>query len=233
MFVTTLSVAVLVFIACNRNHRPIIASVNVNPADSVYPGGTVLLKAVAVDDDNDPLTFTWRADAGTLSSNTGDSVVWTAPAAPTNATLTVICEDDKGGKDSTGVTLNVRGWRYDNVDETYDGPVAIPNPGTVEVNLDLSGSVPSSAFAESVWVTLEFDPDTLDGEFFKMWIIPPSGREILFWDNRTGPLEVDGEYLPGLNNEPVKGVWRLKIVREVAGEEGYLDAFNLDIDYRW
>jgi len=73
----------------------------------------------------------------------------------------------------------------------------------------------------------------LDGEFFEMRLYTPSGREILFWDNRTAPLGVDGELIPVLTDEPVKGNWRLKVIREVAGEEGVLDAFNLDIDYRW
>lgn len=62
----------------------------------------------------------------------------------------MVCDDGKGGTDSESVTLNVRAWRYDNVDETFDGPVAIPNPGSVEVSIDLTNEVPAGARAESV-----------------------------------------------------------------------------------
>lgn len=225
--------ALVVVTGCNRNHKPLIASITTSPADSVTPNGLVVLKVFASDADGDPLTFTWTATTGTLSATTGDSVIWTAPNAPGSGTVTVVCDDGKGGTDSESVTLNVRAWRYGNVDETFDGPVAIPNPGSVEVSLDLTNEVPAGARAESVWVTVEFDPDSLDGEFFEMRLYTPSGREILFWDNRAAPLVVDGELIPALTDEPVKGNWRLKVIREVAGEEGVLDAFNLDIDYRW
>ncbi|NPV13666.1 hypothetical protein HPY86_01875 [candidate division WOR-3 bacterium] len=225
--------AVLITTGCDSNNKPMIASITASPSDTATPGGVVLLKVYASDADDDPLTFTWTASAGTLSSTTGDSVLWTAPNSPGSATVTVVCDDGKGETDTETKTLNVRAWRIGNVDETFDGPVSIPNPGSVEVSLDLSNEVPQGALAESVWVTVEFDPDTLDGEFFEMRLVTPSGREVLFWDNRVSPLEVDGELIPGLADEPVKGNWRLKIIREVAGEEGVLDAFNLDIDYRW
>ncbi|MGQ9678232.1 MAG: Ig-like domain-containing protein [bacterium] len=226
-------VAMIVISGCNSNHKPLIAAIDANPADSVVPGGEVMLKVFATDADGDQLTCTWTASAGTLSATTGDSVYWTAPGTPGSANITVVCEDGNGGTDTKSKIINVRSWHYGNVDETFDGPISIPNPGSVVVNLDLSNEVPSGALADSVWITVEFDPDTVDGEYFEMVLITPAGREILFWDNRNGPLDVDDELIPALINESVKGNWRLKIVREVAGEECVLDAYNLNIDYRW
>lgn len=232
--VSTIVFAAIIFLSgCNSNHKPLIAAIEANPSDSVAPGGIVSLKVFASDADGDQLTFFWTTSAGTLSATTGDSVFWTAPDAPGSAIVTVVCDDGRGGTDTATKGLGIRAWRYGNVDETFDDPVSIPNPGSVEVSLDLSSEVPNGALADSVWITVEFDPDTVDGEYFEMRLIGPSGREILFWDNRTGPLNVDGELIPQLVNEPVKGNWRLKVAREVAGEECVLDAYNLDIDYRW
>ncbi len=232
--IATLLTTIVLVIGCGKNNqRPVVVNIIINPADSVPPGTLVSLKAVAADPDGDELTFNWLTDVGTLLLTSGDSVVWQAPDNPGTATVKVICTDGSGGVDTGIVSLHCRNWRYDNVEESYDGEVSLPNPGTVEVALNIGGSVSEFARVESLWITVNFEPDSLDGEFFQMWLISPSGQQVLFWDHRNGNIGVDGECVPGFTNEPVRGNWRLKITREVSGEEAYLEEFNLDIDYRW
>jgi hypothetical protein len=62
----------------------------------IWTGGTVGLVADAVDEDGDPLTFTWKATIGTFSpaSATGAVISWIAPSAPGTARITMSVTDD-------------------------------------------------------------------------------------------------------------------------------------------
>jgi peptidoglycan-associated lipoprotein len=71
------------------------------------PGQTSRLGATATDPDGDPLTYRWTPQAGTLNSQTGQNVVWTAPANPGNVQVCVTASDNRGGSADNCITLQV------------------------------------------------------------------------------------------------------------------------------
>ena len=71
------------------------------------PGATSRLGATATDPDGDPLTFRWTAQQGSLSAQTGQNTVWTAPQALGNYQTCVVAEDGRGGTAQNCVTLQV------------------------------------------------------------------------------------------------------------------------------
>ncbi len=62
----------------------------------IWTQGRVRLAANAVDEDGDPLTFTWKATRGTFDppSATGEVVYWVAPSTPGSARITMSVTDD-------------------------------------------------------------------------------------------------------------------------------------------
>lgn len=86
-------VCLLVLTACKtQNQAPQITKLTATP-DSVAVGGTSILKAVATDADNDSVSFTWQAAAGSLSPAVGDSTVWTAPQTEGIYSVSVVASD--------------------------------------------------------------------------------------------------------------------------------------------
>ncbi|MEO0077624.1 MAG: hypothetical protein ABIK86_01300 [candidate division WOR-3 bacterium] len=219
-------------LGCNANHAPILGTITVS-TDPCVPGGTVVLSISAADADGDPVMFSWAATAGTLSQSTGDSVLWTAPAFAGSATVSVVGNDGKGGSDSAVRTLDVREWLRGNADEYNDDSTYLPNPGTVQVELNLSGIVPTGAVVDSVRASAYFEPDTLDGIFFSVWVVGPSGKQQLVWDHVSADLEIDDVLVDNLVDEPACGKWYLKVTRDAAGEEAYIEEFGLDLYYRY
>ena len=71
------------------------------------PGQMSQLGATATDPDGDPLTFTWSAQQGQLSTTTGQNTVWTAPQALGNYPVCVVASDGRGGTAQNCVTLQV------------------------------------------------------------------------------------------------------------------------------
>lgn len=233
----TVALAVLAIVlvgtlGCDANHAPVIGTL-VASTDTCIPNGTVILRVSAADADGDPVTFAWTATAGTLSRTNGDTVVWTAPAAAGAATVTVVASDGKGGTDSASKELNARAWLRGNADEFNDDSTYLPNPGTAQVELDMAGLVPVGALVDSVRASAYFDPDTLDGMYFSVWVVAPSGRQQLIWDHVSADLEIDDVLVDNLADEPACGKWYLRVTREVAGEEAYIEEFALDIYYRY
>uniref|UniRef100_A0A7C4GHG3 P/Homo B domain-containing protein n=1 Tax=candidate division WOR-3 bacterium TaxID=2052148 RepID=A0A7C4GHG3_UNCW3 len=227
-----LAIALMGTIGCDANHAPVLGAITVS-ADTCVPGGTAVLRISATDADGDLVTFTWETTAGTLSQTTGDTVIWTAPSVSGPATFTVVGSDGRGGADSASKVLNVRAWLRGNADEFTDDSTYVPNPGTVSVELDLTGIVPVGAFVDSVRASAYFDPDTLDGMFFSVWVIAPSGKQQLVWDHVSGDLELDDVLVDHLANEPASGKWYLKVTRDAAGEDAYIEEFALDLYYRY
>jgi hypothetical protein len=62
----------------------------------IWTSGRVSFIANAVDEDGDPLTFTWKATRGTFDppSATGSAVTWIAPVTPGSARITMSVTDD-------------------------------------------------------------------------------------------------------------------------------------------
>lgn len=79
-----------------ENQRPVISDVLVNPADPVT-GETVVLNAIAVDENGDPLTYNWKVTSGKLARDgTGNPINYeTAPTDSGYISVSCIVSDGK------------------------------------------------------------------------------------------------------------------------------------------
>jgi subtilisin family serine protease len=88
------------------NRPPVITSFRA--ADSIVPvGGTTTLRTVAVDQDDDELTYDYVAARGSIQGDS-DEVIYTAPDQAVKDTVTVTVSDGKGGTDSRTLQIDVR-----------------------------------------------------------------------------------------------------------------------------
>jgi hypothetical protein len=87
------------------NTPPVIHYINA-PEELQVTATTVIL-CVATDVDSDNLTYAWSADIGIITGNT-DNVVWTSPANPGTAKISVIVDDGRGGQAKNSVTVVVK-----------------------------------------------------------------------------------------------------------------------------
>ncbi|RYZ43152.1 MAG: hypothetical protein EOO71_04710 [Myxococcaceae bacterium] len=89
------------------NDVPIIDAVTAS--DTTVTGGGQLTLSVSAHDPvvADTLSYTWTASAGSLSSTTSTTTVWTAPNSPQTVTLTVTVRDSRGGVSSARVSVTV------------------------------------------------------------------------------------------------------------------------------
>ncbi len=88
------------------NRPPVITSFRA--ADSILPvGGTTTLRTVALDQDDDELTYDYVAARGSIQGE-GDEVIYTAPDQAVKDTVTVTVSDGKGGTDSRTLQIDVR-----------------------------------------------------------------------------------------------------------------------------
>ncbi|HEX6464131.1 MAG TPA: putative Ig domain-containing protein [Vicinamibacterales bacterium] len=88
-----------------QNHPPTVRA-RCEPC-TVYVGQASTVTADASDPDGDPLTYTWRAPAGTITSPSSRSTAWTAPLQEGPVPVTVRVDDGKGGTASDVVTIHV------------------------------------------------------------------------------------------------------------------------------
>lgn len=85
------------------NRNPVIDSNSSLPGpdwEVAFVGERTEFNVSASDPDGDPLLFSWTITGGTLDSDVGNIVHWTAPAQPGICTVTVTAHDDKGGESS-------------------------------------------------------------------------------------------------------------------------------------
>ena len=88
------------------NHPPTI-SCAANPS-SVFTGERSTITCTASDPDGDPLTYTWRANAGQIAGNGATGVFDTSGLAPGTYTITTRVEDGRGGAADASVTVEVK-----------------------------------------------------------------------------------------------------------------------------
>lgn len=86
-----------VTIAQVENRSPVIKTLTADPSP-VQPDGWSRISVFAYDPDGDPLTYTWSATGGRLSSTTGpEDKIWIAPSTPGTYQITVRVTDNKPG----------------------------------------------------------------------------------------------------------------------------------------
>ena len=86
------------------NHPPLISSLTASEG-WVNPSGSCQVKCVASDPDGDKLSYSWSA-SGDINGK-GSIVTWTAPATPSNYTITVKVTDGRGGEATMQLTIGV------------------------------------------------------------------------------------------------------------------------------
>jgi len=120
------------------NKNPIINSVTANPAQIGIQDTTTLM-VEAEDPDGDLMSFRWSSNAGAFLSTSGETVQWVAPNSANRYRIEVTVTDEKGGKATGEVWVNVRGDESPIVTIVHpiEGQV-IPGIGTVviEANVD-------------------------------------------------------------------------------------------------
>ena len=90
-----------------RPNRPPTVSLNSN-RNTVLVGEKVQFTAVGADPDNDPLSYTWRANCGQLNANNISATLDTAGAAPGTCTVTVRVDDGRGGAADAAKGVNIQ-----------------------------------------------------------------------------------------------------------------------------
>ena len=122
------------------NAAPVIQSISANPS-SVQIGGSVVLSCSAKDADNDPLSYSWNVTGGSLSSQTGATIFWTAPNITGNYAATCAASDG-ASIDSKTVTIAVTppsGANHNPVIGSISvTPIALSVGGTAVVSVSAS-----------------------------------------------------------------------------------------------
>lgn len=95
------------------NFRPVVRPVQATAggADAtrgVSPGTVISLSTSAIDPNGHPMTFRWRATAGTLVNTGTTNATWTAPATPGTHHAYFAANDGRGGYTTRGFTVRVR-----------------------------------------------------------------------------------------------------------------------------
>jgi hypothetical protein len=85
------------------NRLPVITGLEAE-AEWIAPSGSIQLTCTASDPDGDELSYEWIATGGDISS-TGAAAIWTAPEEVGMYDITVVVDDDHGGKDTAFLTL--------------------------------------------------------------------------------------------------------------------------------
>jgi len=102
----TMAVGVLLLVSsCTTvtNRQPTITSLEAD-AEWIAPSSSLQMTCIASDPDGDELSYEWIATGGDISG-TGAAAIWTAPEAVGMYDITVVVDDDHGGKDTAFLTL--------------------------------------------------------------------------------------------------------------------------------
>ena len=85
-------------------------------------------------------------------------------------------------------------------------------------------------------ITLGFDnSDTLELEQFQLYLVSPTGTEVLLYDGVDQTvLDLSMYDVTGFAGEAVTGTWKLKFVRDnQSGYNGAVEQCDLDIYYSY
>ena len=155
------------------NHQPTISYINA--PQEVSTGSLSQIRCVAVDEDNDPLSYTWTASGGKISGS-GAVIEWTPPDTGSSFTLEVSVSDGKGGGAKKSVTINLAAKPNTppkvNLTVTKEDKIPIPSiPGTTK------------PVTIAQWKTAEIKCIAED----------PDGDSVSFlWSASTGKIEGQG-----------------------------------------
>ena len=107
LLIGTIIVFVLLTISgCSAlNQSPIILGLTTT-SEQVNPLGTATISCEARDQDRDEVTYIWTATGGTISG-IGPEVNWIAPDKSGDYNIMVTVSDDKGGKTTRQISINV------------------------------------------------------------------------------------------------------------------------------
>ncbi len=148
-----------------ENRPPTINGIMLDPG-RVAPGDTVQATAVAGDPEGTPITYQWKASAGSFLDSLSRVATWLAPGYATSCSLTVTVRDDANQTSLTTVfpvglgTLVVESYPQgatvfiDSEPTQYTTPVTLPDSPTGTYTVSVQGA-PYSYYpgASSVDVT--------------------------------------------------------------------------------
>lgn len=220
-----LSVVILMaFLSCGGEeaNKPHINSVTADPS-STNPGGDVTLTCDAEDTGGYPITYSWSAEAGTLSATDSAVVTWTAPDDTGHFVIEVIIEDLDGLADTGNVTVAVVSPTGIHGENQTDYPIIIESFIYSTINIS---SAPSGATVGSCSITVDIlhpAPAQLD-----IWLISPDSTQYQIWDNNY-PGGVQSFTTGYFTGENVNGIWNLKVYGGDTGANGKLDGWAIDI----
>jgi hypothetical protein len=102
----TILVAATLFIGgCTPPNQPPVISSLTASAGRLIPAQNCEVKCVASDPDGDKLNYTWSASGEIFGE--GATISWTAPAAPSEYTISVKVTDGRGGEATAELTIGV------------------------------------------------------------------------------------------------------------------------------
>lgn len=103
--------------------NPVIQSFTANPGNFVEAGQPITFQVVAHDPGNQPLQYNWSSTGGTLSTTSGQLVIWNPPAKAGTYTVSTMISNGRGGATSGSQNLIVKA----------DGSINVPTPVAVPV----------------------------------------------------------------------------------------------------
>lgn len=90
---------------CESNSAPTVRSLG-SQEECITALTRCRVIAIASDPDEDTLTYSWEASAGTLTGS-GPVVTWRSPGESGNYTITVVVRDGRGGEATEQLTIDV------------------------------------------------------------------------------------------------------------------------------
>lgn len=204
-----------------ENHPPVIDDITFNPTD-VYPGQDVTCTVVADDEDEDPLTYNWIVDEGTLSATAGESVVWTVPDNSDTYTITVEATDEGGLTDEFSKNLTVLP-NYMYGENTNSVPIHDTTWAISVINI--SGA-PATAEVESLTVTLDIT-HTYPADL-QIFLTAPDNTSTELWHfNYPGGTQTITTTI--FAGRVVNGDWTLSVWDAYLQDEGLLNNWNITL----